>query len=86
MTQETTHTPKPWNWRGPWKHLAANHVLDSENIHVFRVLHDYETNEWEDAAARIVACVNACEGMADPAAEIAALRARVAELEKGGRQ
>lgn len=28
-----------------------------------------------DEAARIVACVNACAGMADPAAEIAALKA-----------
>lgn len=33
-------------------------------------------------AARVVACINACKGMEDPAAEIAALRARVAELEK----
>ena len=32
--------------------------------------------------ARAQACVNACEGMQDPAAEIAALKARVAELEK----
>lgn len=36
----------------------------------------------EANAARIVACVNACEFMLDPASEIAELRARVEELEK----
>lgn len=30
---------------------------------------------------RIITCVNACVDMADPAAEIAAMRARIAELE-----
>jgi hypothetical protein len=33
-------------------------------------------------ASRIVACVNACSGMSDPAKEIASLRARIAELEQ----
>ena len=37
--------------------------------------------KWKANAARIVACVNACAGMEDPAAEIAALRERIAELE-----
>ena len=32
-------------------------------------------------AKRILTCLNACAGMLDPAAEIAALRARIAELE-----
>jgi hypothetical protein len=36
----------------------------------------------ENNAARIVACVNACAGMEDPAKEIATLRARIAELER----
>lgn len=31
---------------------------------------------------RIVACVNACAGMANPTADIPALRARIAELEE----
>lgn len=31
--------------------------------------------------ARIITCVNACAGMADPVAEIAAMRSRIAELE-----
>lgn len=35
--------------------------------------------EWTD---RIIACLTACAGMADPAAEIERMRARVAELEK----
>ena len=36
----------------------------------------------EQDASRIVACVNACAGMDDPAKEIATLRARIAELEQ----
>lgn len=80
MTQETTHTPEPWDWRGPWK-VVAEDANDSVSL---SISHQHGGIEW-DAAARILACVNACEGMADPEAEIAALRARVAELEKGGR-
>jgi hypothetical protein len=38
--------------------------------------------EWEPGVqARIAACVNACAGIADPAQEIAAKDARIAELE-----
>jgi hypothetical protein len=36
----------------------------------------------DEVAARIVDCVNACEGMGDPIKEIASLRARIAELEQ----
>lgn len=35
----------------------------------------------DEVASRIVACVNACAGIYDPAKEIASLRARIAELE-----
>ena len=63
-------------------------VIDREGLLICTTGHNiaphYQyANRYQSAnAARIVACVNACEGMADPAAEIAALRARVAELEK----
>jgi hypothetical protein len=41
-----------------------------------RVRQCVETGIWlQDHASRIVSCVNACAGMTDPAAEIAALRA-----------
>lgn len=42
---------------------------------------DNPTLTGAEQVARAVACMNACAGMADPAAEIATLRARVAELE-----
>ena len=78
MTQETRHTPEPW--RVKFAHGTSD-VYDKEGELIALV---YPTEGPENAAnaARIVACVNACKGMADPAAEIAALRARVAELEK----
>ena len=82
MTQETTHTPEPWDWRGPWKVVAGDSIHDANGNVSLSISHNHGGIEWGSAAARIVACVNACEGMADPAAEIAALRARVAELEK----
>ena len=83
MTQETTHTPEPWDWHGPWSVYKGCNIIDGNVADILQVNHDYEANDWDEAAAaRIVACVNACEGMADPAAEIAELRARVAELEK----
>ena len=36
-------------------------------------------DEWEANAARLVACWNACEGMADPEAEVGRMRAQMAE-------
>lgn len=80
--QETTqHTPQPWDWRGPWQHTGWTRVFDSKGEEVLSVLSSWESLEWEvTAAARIVACVNACAGMADPAAEIAALKQQNAEM------
>lgn len=40
---------------------------------------DYPASERIANAARVVACVNACAGMADPAAEISRLRAALGE-------
>ena len=43
-----------------------------------RHLDDNIVDEWH----RIVACVNACAGMADPAAEIAAMRGAIREAHR----
>jgi hypothetical protein len=65
----TKHTPEPW------KHNEEQIIGDTLLIALCH--HGYKAN-----AARIVACVNACAGMDDPAKEIATLRDRIAELEQ----
>lgn len=63
-----SHTPTPWrtayhgNLRRCKTKIEAGHLVVADTI-------DNEAN-----AERIVACVNACAGMADPAAEIASLK------------
>lgn len=82
MTQETTHTPEPWvmdyNRFGTPIVTGCNLKGAKEDLICIlscRILARAEVN-----AARIVACVNACEGMVDPAAEIAELKAQRDEL------
>ena len=67
------HTPEPWELRkmhGTEMWGAKSHISD---WFVFEFA-------LEKDAARIVACVNACAGMDDPAAEIERLRAERGEL------
>ena len=67
MTQETTHTPEPWDWRGPWQVLYVDSIYDINGEQVLFVEHEYLGTAWDkSAAARIVACVNACAGFRDP--------------------
>jgi hypothetical protein len=71
----TTHTPEPW-------HVCINvndrttFAIDCSNARSAYIADDLR----EEDAARIVACVNACVGMEDPAAEIERLKAQRAEL------
>ena len=81
MNDKATHTPEPWESaeRGNHSTSIATVYTGGEGIGWIEI--------WAPAAfgaspetmfanaARIVACVNACVGMADPAEEIAALRA-----------
>lgn len=72
-----THTPTPW--------IKRETIIDSEQGDIIA---NFQHGGWEytnsqENMKRIVECVNACEGMQDPAAEIAKLKARVAELEAG---
>ena len=65
MSNEQKHTPEPWP---PFaEHVEINGVNDGEAPTPYHLLKraDYE---------RARACVNACAGMDDPAAEIAKLR------------
>lgn len=70
MSNEQKHTPEPWIGTGMTTIRAAAHNTEVGSTT------GYSTG---DAAAtanrdRIVACVNACAGMDDPAADIARLR------------
>lgn len=76
------HTQEPWKYdiSGDGWHGG---LVDGEG---FTIINSHAAS-WANAGtyaedlARIVACVNACTGMTDPATEIEALRARVATLE-----
>lgn len=66
----TKHTTEPWT------DTALGHVVDTRGEIICTMRHAYDIDGPANAA-RITACVNACAGMADPVAEIAALRAAV---------
>lgn len=66
------HTPEPWCTNG-------REIGDSPMMYT-KISNSISGNSYEQAeanAARIVACVNACGGMEDPAREIAELRQAV---------
>lgn len=67
------HTPEPWGYENG----EIYGFEDGEQVLIATATRDPEDALTEFDAAnipRIVACVNACEGMADPAAAIATLR------------
>lgn len=76
----TKHTPEPWVLN---EFADIYDVDDSNGMLIAAVFpcEDLLLETHKANAARIVACVNACAGMEDPAAEIAALQERIAELE-----
>ena len=79
---ESRHTPWPW-----YLHTLKSGILLETGI---AARHARGNHEWigslnggvnrNDDMERIVTCVNACEGMADPADELARLRASNEEL------
>lgn len=71
------HTPEPWHISGI--HPRNIHIGSMASPMVLASMNDIHTQTPENAA-RIVACVNACAGIDDPAAEIAGLRANYKEL------
>lgn len=80
------HTPEPW---AMWDHGLDElcvHASERRDEHVVAVLDAEGLWAWQSIgrrradAARIVACVNACAGMDDPAAEIAAMKADIETL------
>ena len=73
--RDMKHTPEPWRIT---THLSSDitHIvrrIDGEK-HAVCIIRTNNAEEANANAARIVACVNACAGMDDPAAEIERLR------------
>jgi hypothetical protein len=85
----SSHTPEPWIVRET-DGYSCGRVVKSPGWIIsgpeYTVFHLPNAGRMPDSgaadAARIVACVNACAGMDDPAAALARLRERVAELER----
>jgi len=78
MKTHTAHTPGPWRIG---QDSAAHAIWTAGNVPASLIVAirpdcTEQDNNRQANAARIVACVNSCEGIADPAQEIAALRAR----------
>lgn len=87
------HTPEPWSLRqleqgrerAPYIDI---YVADQQSEHYGSVasVSAGMSGKARANAARMVACVNACTGMCDPAIEVQALQARAIEaIEKGNR-
>jgi len=85
-----TQQPVP-DYGEPWKIEAYNSPLgesgDFEGVIEIRTRDEIRRaeaynpdDEDEDAFERIVSCVNACAGMADPAKEIQAMREELADI------
>ena len=90
VDEAPAHTPEPWEiWRFENADDNAGIGAKSGGVSVCEItMRDGEgranastIQRGNDNAARIVACVNACEGMADPAAEIKALRDALEDAE-----
>lgn len=72
-----THTPEPWRHSADLPHHGCRliHAADGYLVADAGRITKRTGDEMDSNARRIVECVNACAGMTDPAAEIAALRA-----------
>lgn len=88
----SAYTPEPWRTDssiGLSGDLDAHKydadgkslIVDGDNHLIADVSFDFAPGECEANARRIVACVNACEGMIDPQTEIAALKDRISMLD-----
>lgn len=79
----SAHTPEPWHLDGV-RWVAAGTSPGQPYIADFNVGSYWrQTGTTQANAARCVACVNACAGMEDPAAEIARLRAQNDKMRAG---
>lgn len=81
----TKHTAEPW-------HIDTEHPTEIRGVQgeastmVAEVRSPYLSEQIYPNAARIVACVNACAGVEDPASAIALAKTGLSEAEKCARQ
>jgi hypothetical protein len=91
MKTHTAHTPTPWNVERPFQEPGV--YIAGPNTGLIAKLYEPDANLYNGDklvsiggnSARIVACVNACEGIADPGAVpdlLAALKAILATFHK----
>ena len=74
------HTPEPWSI-GTSRITSLNIcAIDSHGNKAIVASPNFNFSNHHENAVRIVTCVNACAGMADPAAEIAELKRQRDEL------
>lgn len=76
------HTPEPWQHSADLPHHGCRliHAADGYLVADAGRITKRTGADMDSNARRIVACVNACAGMTDPAVEIAALRAALVSL------
>jgi hypothetical protein len=81
-----SYTKGKWFHHAPSgsQHTAGGYISASEDRSKKAICHVYgsgfEVDEYKANAKRIVDCVNACDGMENPADEIAKLRYEIAML------
>ena len=88
MKTHTAHTPTPWNVERPFQEPGV--YIAGPNTGLIAKLYEPDANLYNGDklvsiggnSARIVACVNACEGIADPGA-VPDLMAALRELMTG---
>lgn len=70
------HTPEPWFHHKPSgsQHTSGGYINNSASRNIDAICHVYGGDTGLADAGRIVACVNACAGMENPAAEITELK------------
>ena len=72
IATQTAHTPAPWIQDATPTHAPRSFIIRSKSAHCDA----WVPVRMNDSAnsMRIVQCINACEGMADPVVEISGLR------------
>jgi hypothetical protein len=73
------HAPEPWAKRAYTRHLQVHDAIGC--VVVVTTGTDFAPSKNRANVERIVACVNACAGIADPAAALAAARDALREAD-----
>ena len=80
------HTPGPWIVGGRYNSKILCNDGETVIADLWAIPREGGVDEGKANARRIVACVNACEGMEDPSSEIDSLRKDIAAMELNAEQ